>query len=807
LVTFLKIIVALGTLVLPQTVIAGEIFPYEDPETGSRTYTLKQGNMVVSVSPSNGANVFSIEVAGVEYLAAPPDMHDFFGLFYGTPVLYPTPNRVRNARFTFGGKEYRLPPNLPPDRIHGLVFDADWQVVGTETTEASAAVQLALDFGEGTKLYEKYPFPHRLALAIEVKANSVRWKYDVDNTDGREPVPFGFGLHPNFLYQGARGDTYVTIPASHKMETVDLFPTGVLIAAGELDHPLGAPLSLQDRNFDDVFWGLSRTEPAVIDFRDKERQVTMSASDSFSHVVLYSPEWPAFSVEHQTSSTDAHNLHAAGKVDEASLQICPPGETRSGWVEYRFAIAGDIQWVFEDEGFKLSLQHCESCHGFAFTGARAKSLWGGEWQYAESEAGISRVIADGIPGTEMPGFGDVLEDARIDSLASLIVRLLKDYPREMTAIAQEASHARPRQSYRETFRLESVAEGLEIPWSFAFLPDNRIVLTERDGRLRLVDDGKLSEPIHGTPGVRARQDGGLLAIALDPDYEENGWVYLSYADPGDTPETSMTRIVRGRIVDHAWADEQVLWQAPSSSYTDSNVHYGTRLLLDGEYLYIAVGDRDQRDKAQDLSSPFGKVHRIYRDGGVPADNPYVDRAGAYPSIWSFGHRNPQGLTLSPDGVLWSTEHGPTGGDELNQIEAARNYGWPLATHGTEMDGSPISASSSLPGLADPAHVWLETIAPSNIAFYTGRQFPGWRRSLFVASLAGQELRRIEIENGAVTTQELLLKMIGRIRDVQEGPDGYLYLAVERYGGHGGILRLVPASISSPPLDTGNFRID
>jgi glucose/arabinose dehydrogenase/galactose mutarotase-like enzyme len=807
LVTFLKIIVGLGLLVLPQTVIAGEIFPYEDPETGSRTYTLKQGDMVVRVSPSNGANVFSIEVAGSEYLAAPPDMHDFFGLFYGTPVLYPTPNRVRNARFTFEGKEYAFTPNLPPDRIHGLVFDADWEVIGIETTKVSAAIKLALDFREGTELYESYPFPHRIALTIEVKADSVRWTYDVDNTEGNEPVAFGFGLHPNFLYQGAREGTYVTIPASHKMEAVDQFPTGRLIPASALDYSLGEPISLQGRNFDDVFWGLSHRVPAVIDFRDAGRQVTISASDSFSHVVLYSPERPFFSVEHQTSSTDAHNLHAAGKIDEASLRICPPGETRSGWVEYGFGVAGDIQWVFEDEGFKLSLQHCESCHGFAFTGARARSLWGGEWQYAESEADIFRVIADGIPGTEMPAFGDVLDDARIESLASLIVRLLKDYPREMTAIAMEASHDRPRQSYRETFRLESVVDGLEIPWSFAFLPDGRIVLTERNGRLRLVDDGTLSEPIRGTPRVRARQDGGLFAIALDPDYEENDWVYLSLADPGDKPDTSMTKIVRGRIVDNAWADEEVIWQAPSSFYTESNVHYGTRLLLEGEYLYFPVGDRGQRDKAQDLSSPFGKLHRIYRDGRVPADNPFIDRAGAYPSIWSFGHRNPQGLALSPDGALWSTEHGPTGGDELNEIEAARNYGWPLATHGTEMDGSPISANSSLPGIADPVHVWPETIAPSNIAFYAGRQFPGWRGSLFVASLAGQELRRIEIENGVVTAQELLLNMIGRIRDVKESPDGYLYLAVERYGGHGGILRLVPASIPSPALETGNFRMD
>ena len=610
-----------------------------------------------------------------------------------------------------------------------------------------------------------------------------------------------------FIYQGARDNTYVSIPASHKMEAVDLFPTGHLIPASQLDYPLGEPLSLQGKSFDDVFWGVQPGGTAVIEFRDKDREITMSASESFSHVVLYTPEWPVFSVEHQTSSTDAHNLHAAGKVEEASLQICPPGETRSGWVEYRFRVSGDVEWLFGEEGWTLSQEHCQSCHGVAFTGARMQSLWKDEWQHAETTADISRVIANGIPDTEMPAFGELLTDAQIESLTTFMVELLKNYPRDMVDVALEVSHERPRQTYRETFRLETVVDGLNIPWSIAFLPDDRIIVTEREGSLRIVADGELSEPVQDTPAVRARQDGGLLALALDPDYEDNAWVYLSYAEPGDTPNTSMTRIVRGRIVDHTWADEEVLWQAPAAHYTESNAHYGTRLVLDGDYLYFSVGDRGERDNAQDLSSPSGKVHRIYRDGRVPEDNPFVGRAGAYPSIWSFGHRNPQGLALSPDGVLWSAEHGPTGGDELNRIDAARNYGWPLATHGTEMDGSPISADRSLPGMVDPALVWLDTIAPSNLTFYEGEQFPGWPGSLFVASLAGQELRRIEIEDGEVAAQELLLKMIGRIRDVQAGPDAYLYLAVERYSGHGSILRLVPDSIPSPDMDLGTFIQD
>jgi glucose/arabinose dehydrogenase/galactose mutarotase-like enzyme len=802
---FFRCVLALCALSSAPVLIAGEIFQYEDLETGSQTYTLKQGSTVARFSPSHGANVFSIEVAGVEFLGIPPDMHDFFGLFYGTPVLYPTPNRVRNARFTHEGKEVSLKPNLGPDRIHGLVFNAVWEVIGKETTDTQAMVRAMVDFSKGTMLYEQFPFPHRMVLTIEVKEGAVRWTYEVDNTAGTDPVPFGFGLHPGFVYQGARENTFVTVPASYMMEAKDWFPTGQLIPADELGFPLGEPVSLQGTNFDDVFWGVQPSEPTLIDFRDKGRKITISASESFSHVVLYSPERDIFSVEHQTSSTDAHNLHAAGKVDEASLQICPPGETRTGWVEYRFPVAGNADWVFADQSFGLSTQYCDSCHGIAFTGARVKSLWAGEWRHGSTNEDIARVITAGIPGTDMPAFEGVMTESQIDAMADFMVELLRKYPQEMADAAQEVAHEEPRQSYRETFRLDTVVDGLNIPWSFAFLPDNRIVLTERDGYLRLVDDGELSEPVSGTPEVWARQDAGLLAMALDPEYADNGWIYLSFSDPGETVGTSMTKIVRGRIRDHAWADEEVVWVVPSSLYSENNSHFGTRLLIDEDYLYFSIGDRGQRSAVQDLSTPFGKMHRTYRNGSIPEDNPFRDRVEAWPSVWSYGHRNPQGLAQSPEGQLWSTEHGPKGGDELNRIRPGKNYGWPLVTHGTEFSGKAISEHTSLPGMIDPEYVWPETIAPSGIAFYDGERFPGWQDSLFVTSLAGQELRRIAIEEGEVVSQELLLKMIGRIRDVQVGPDGFVYLAVERYGGRGKILRLVPASIPSGPIDSGAFK--
>jgi len=786
-------------LILTGGVSAGEIFEHTDSATGTQIFVLKQGSTVARFAPSKGANVFSIEVAGIEYLRTPADMYRFEGSEHGTPVLYPTPNRVRNATFRYDGKQFTLEPNFGSHRIHGLVIDRPWRVVATETTDTMAYVRSAIAFEPGSALYRQFPFAHELYLQITVTESTVRWAYEVDNRLGVEAVPFGFGLHPYFLYQGSRDDTFVTLPATHRMAAEDALPSGQLIPASDLDYPLGEPMSIAGRVFDDVFWGMRAGEPAVIDFRDRNRKVELAASGEFTHVVLWTENVPVLSVENQTSSTDAHNLHAAGFEEAAHLQVCGAGECCSGWVEFRFTASGNYDWIWDDPNFLLSQERCASCHGIAFTGARAPALLGGEWKYAHSAADTARIIAQGIPDTGMPAFEGVLSATRIEGLAGFMERVLKEMPGEELQTAREVSRAGPQQSFLETFAVETVVDSLDTPWSFAFLPDGAIILNEKPGRVRLFSNGVLSEPVSGTPSVAYRQDAGLLALALHPDFAANGWIYLAYSDPGADPDTSTVKIVRGRIRGHAWVDQETIWSAPPSLYTADNSHFGTRLAFAGDHLFFSIGDRGRREQSQDLGNPYGKIHRLHADGTVPVDNPFVTAEGALGSVWSYGHRNVQGLAFSPGTVLWASEHGPRGGDELNRIEAGGNYGWPLVSHGMEFNGEPVSVNTSLPGLVDPELVWQDTIAPANIAFYRGERFPAWQGSLLVTSLAAKELRRLEIEQGRVRAQELLLKGVGRIRDVQVGPDGYPYLAVERSKGAGSILRLVPSSLADIPL--------
>jgi glucose/arabinose dehydrogenase/galactose mutarotase-like enzyme len=791
----------MAALALSSSVWAGEIFEHTDPATGTQVYVLKQGGTVVRFAPTKGANVFSIQVRGIEYLRTPPNMYAFNDGLYGVPILYPTPNRVSDAKFVFHGQTYELEPNFGPHRIHGLVISRPWRVLATETTERSASISSAIEFAPGTRLYQQFPFAHRLVLSLDVTDGGVRWTYEVDNSRGATGVPFGFGLHPYFRYQGAREDTFVTLPATHLMEARDALPSGELIPAAELDYRLGEPVSLHGRTYDDVFWGMRPDAPAVIDFRDRNRRVTLAASAEFTHAVLWAGDSPIFSVENQTSSTDAHNLHAAGHTEAAHLQVCAAGETCSGWVEYRFSASGNVDWIWEDPTFLLTRDRCESCHGIAFTGARAPDLMSSPWRHAESEADLVRIIRQGLPHTDMPAFERALSEAQIRELAAFMNFILKEMPAEDLRTAQDVTGAGPRQSFLEAFALETVVEGLDTPWSFAFLPDGRIILNEKPGRVRLFGDDVLSDPVRGTPEVAYRQDAGLLALVPHPEFAENGWIYLAFADPGPAPDTSALRIVRGRIRDQAWVDQETIWSAPQALYTAENSHFGTRLLfIDGD-LFFSIGDSGVRENAQDLASPYGKIHRIRADGSVPADNPFVDLEGALQSIWSYGHRNPQGLALAADGSVWSSEHGPRGGDELNRIEAGRNYGWPLATHGLELNGDAISEHTSVPGMADPQLVWRETIAPANIGFYSGERFPAWQDSLLVGSLAARELRRVQFDNGRPIAQELLVQGIGRIRDVQIGPDGYPYLAVERSSGAGCILRLIPATIpADAPTD-------
>lgn len=351
-------------------------------------------------------------------------------------------------------------------------------------------------------------------------------------------------------------------------------------------------------------------------------------------------------------------------------------------------------------------------------------------------------------------------------------------------------------SEKQTFRIETVAKPVETPWALAFLPDGRLLVTERPGRLRIVDKGKLlPEPVRGTPAVWVRQDGGLFDVEVHPEYARTGWIYLSYAEAGAAANTSMTAIVRGRIKDNTWVDQQFLFHARAEQHVDSNVHYGLRFLFDHErHLFYSIGERGRLEDAQNLSKPTGKVHRVNDDGSIPKDNPFAGRTGAVPSIWTYGHRNPQGLAFDPvTGKLWETEHGPRGGDELNRLDPGRNYGWAVVTNGTQ-EGITKTAQD---GMEPPVVFWTPAIGPSGMTFYTGTRYPGWKNSLFVGGMVGQQLRRIEVNGDAVVHQEVVFKDLGRVRDVVVGPDGYLYLALQTPGERvsdstpGSVVRLIP----------------
>lgn len=348
-------------------------------------------------------------------------------------------------------------------------------------------------------------------------------------------------------------------------------------------------------------------------------------------------------------------------------------------------------------------------------------------------------------------------------------------------------------SQEHDFRVVAFTRGLEYPWGLAFLPDGRMLATERPGRLRLVAaDGALDpQPITGLPEIVARGQGGLLDVALHPQFSDNGLVYLSYAAGG--AGGIGTEVARGRLVDHRLENLEVLFrQQPKSS---TGRHFGSRLVFDRDgHLYITLGDRGEMARAQKMDDLAGKVVRLTADGQIPPDNPFIRQAGGRPEIYSLGNRNVQGAILHPTtGELWTHEHGPQGGDEVNIIRAGRNYGWPVITYGVEyIIGTKIGEGTHKVGMEQPLHTWTPSIAPSGLAIYQGDRFPRWRGDLFVGALRGQMLVRLRFDGEKLAQEERLLEgQLGRIRDVRTGPDGYLYVLIDDDSGM--IARLEPVA--------------
>lgn len=501
-------------------------------------------------------------------------------------------------------------------------------------------------------------------------------------------------------------------------------------------------------------------------------------------------------------------------------------------------------------GAAIYAASCAGCHGVDAAGGRARSLFEQRWLDSTSDAAIGTAIRDGRPGTEMAAFKD-FTDEQIFQLIQYI-RTQGGAPLRPRAQFNASPHGTVLKTSKETVAVELVTEGLTTPWALAFLPDGRMLVSERDGRLQLFANGKLTV-VTGTPKPHVQQDGGYLDVEVHPQYARNGWIYLAYVEDqpgyvpppppppapaapvavpgappaegagpaaaggggrggrggrGGSPQTpSMTVVVRGKISPtNAWTDEQTIFRAPTDLYTSSGAHYGSRLLFDRDnHLFFTLGDRNSSpNPAQDLKSPLGKVHRFNDDGTTPKDNPFVNTPGAVGSIWTYGHRNPEGLAWDPvSGNLWASEHGPNSGDEINILVKGHNYGWNLVSK-----QGPPQYKLSEPGMDDPVVYYTPTFAPAGIAFYSGSRYPGWKSSsLFVTGLAGQALRRLEVKGSTVVTQEVVFNEFGRVRDIVEGPDGYFYIAVQDptgipnpAGGNiplsastaGRVIRLVPA---------------
>ena len=360
------------------------------------------------------------------------------------------------------------------------------------------------------------------------------------------------------------------------------------------------------------------------------------------------------------------------------------------------------------------------------------------------------------------------------------------------ALGTSPSCAQTIHSDEHSFRLVKLAEPLEYPWALAFLPDGRLLVTERPGRLRVIGrDGKLdARPVSGLPRVAAHGQGGLMDIAIHPRFADNNLVYLSYAARGDGGYS--TEVARGRLSGTELQEVQVIFrQLPKSG---GGRHFGSRLVFDREgHLYITLGDRGEQDRAQRPDDHAGSVIRLHDDGRVPKDNPFVGKPGWKPEKYTLGNRNIQGAALHPQsGLLWTHEHGPQGGDEINIIRSGVNYGWPVITYGVQyVIGTRIGEGTHKAGMAQPLHYWVPSIAPSGMAFYTGERFPRWRGDLFVGALRDQMLVRLRLDGEKVVKEERMLKdTIGRIRDVRSGPDGLLYLLTDE--ARGMLVRLEPA---------------
>lgn len=430
--------------------------------------------------------------------------------------------------------------------------------------------------------------------------------------------------------------------------------------------------------------------------------------------------------------------------------------------------------------------YCAGCHG-----EKMDMFVDRQWKFGNKKEDLFKSIKSGRENEGMPAFGASLTDKEINSLADYILNGIKNVDKYTAAKAPASDVFKTEEM---TIRLELVAEGMDVPWGMAFLPGNQMLVTDRGGKLYKVKADHSLQQINGVPEVLAKGQGGLMDVVPDPGFAENQLIYLSYSkfkNDGDGL-VATTAIMQAKLEGDALTGQKDIFVA--MPYSKTQHHYGSRMQFgkDG-YLYFSVGERgNEKVNPQEIKdNDLGKVHRIKSDGSIPQDNPFVKDKKGSPSIYNYGHRNPQGMTIHPEtGQIWTNEHGPRGGDEINIEEPGKNYGWPVITYGINYNGKPISNLTAKAGMVQPVHYWIPSIGPSGLAFVTSNRYKNWKGNLLSGSLRFKFLQRSVLKGNKVVKEEILFKNIGRVRDVRMAPDGFIYIAVEWPGR---IYKLVPGT--------------
>lgn len=427
--------------------------------------------------------------------------------------------------------------------------------------------------------------------------------------------------------------------------------------------------------------------------------------------------------------------------------------------------------------------YCTGCHGANLEKFAAK-----KWMEEKGNVSAFNSIRNGIENIGMPSFKKTFSDAETEALAAYVK---KGIPEDKSKLQPAITQGGVIESEMQRFVVDTVVTGLKVPWGLAFLPGGDLLISERAGTMHIFSKGKLSPPIEGVPPVMATGQGGLLDISLHPDYQTNGWIYFSYSAVNTDNSTAVgnTAVMRARLKGNRLVDQQIIYKG--TPLTERNYHFGSKITFDNKgHIFFGNGDRGQHfDFPQNLNNTNGKIHRLNDDGTIPADNPFVNTPGAIPSIYSYGHRNPQGTCIHPEtGELWISEHGPKGGDELNLVKPGLNYGWPVICYGINYDGTILTPITEKEGMEQPVFYWIPSIGPCGMTFVTGNRYKSWHNNILVGSLSFKYLERLVISNHSVIHREKLLEGIGRVRNVVMSPDGLIYMAIENPGK---ILRLVP----------------